>query len=101
MVRHETPLGIANELARHAPDKIERLLDPAVGTGILLEPFLKVAAKPRYEVFAVERDEKPLNRLSQKFESRCLRLETVADDFLNWARGFRARKLGLFDCIVM
>jgi tRNA1(Val) A37 N6-methylase TrmN6 len=80
---------------------MKRLLDPAVGTGILLEPFFAGKEQRKIEIIAVDRDSKPLSGLRQRFAPRCFKLKTVAADFLFWAKRFKEENFDPFDCVVM
>ena len=101
MRRHETPLAIAYALARHGPRKAARVLDPAVGNGVLLEPFFR-RSKAGFEAFAVDSDSRPLKRVRARFGGEPgKRLRVVHADFLDWACGYAARRGELFDCVVM
>lgn len=102
MRRYETPTAIASALARYRPRKIERILDPAVGNGILLEPFSRHFANSNCEVYAIDSDSRPLRKVEQKFLPLVgKKLKVFQADFLKWACGFGNQKKGLFDCIVM
>lgn len=103
MRRHETPTAVASALARYAPRRMERILDPAVGNGVLLEPFLQRAAHSDIEMFAVDTDSRPLKTVRHKFGA-CLgkRLNIVNADFLKWVCDFlEQNNQKLFDCIAM
>jgi tRNA1(Val) A37 N6-methylase TrmN6 len=100
MRRHETPSSVASVLARHAPRQMKRILDPAVGNGVLLEPFFRRLG--RREFFAIDTDSRPLRRVEQEFGSISgTKLKVVQADFLKWACDYRTRSGSLFDCIVM
>ena len=101
MRRHETPIAIANALARHGPRKLARILDPAVGNGVLLEPFFR-RSKAGFEAVAVDTDSRPLKRVRARFGGEPGNaLRVVHGDFLEWACGYAARRGELFDCVVM
>jgi hypothetical protein len=101
MRRHETPLAIAYALARHRPREVTRILDPAVGNGVLLEPFFR-RSKAGFEAFAVDSDSRPLKRVRATFGGEPSKgLRVVHADFLEWAGRYAARRGELFDCVVM
>jgi hypothetical protein len=100
MRRHETPSPIASVLARHAPRHMERILDPAVGNGALLDPFFRRLG--RCEIFAVDIDREPLRRVKLEFGSiPGIKLNTIKAGFLKWACDYRRRSEVPFDCVVM
>jgi hypothetical protein len=81
---------------------MERILDPAVGNGVLLEPFLRRVKGPSFDIFAIDSDLRPLKRLRRKFDSHSgKRISIIQADFLEWASVYRKRKGELFDCVVM
>lgn len=101
MRRHETPIAIAYALARHGPREVGRVLDPAVGNGVLLEPFFR-RSKARFKAFAVDIDSRPLKRVRARFGGEPGKgLRVVHADFLDWACRYAARRGNLFDCVVM
>lgn len=101
MRQHETPRAIAYALARHGPRNAVRVLDPAVGNGVLLEPFFR-RSKVGFEAFAVDSDSRPLKRVRARFRSASRKaLRIVHADFLDWACRYAARGGELFDCVVM
>lgn len=102
MTRHDTPLEVANALAKHAPKRIVRLLEPAVGAGLLLKPFEKLSKKALKRVVCIDIDRKALNEVKSKFNALDARLQTICADFLEW-RVVKQSLTGahLFDCILM
>ena len=40
MERYDTPIKLAQILAEHVPTNVRKILEPSVGTGILLEPII-------------------------------------------------------------
>jgi predicted RNA methylase len=102
MRRHETPLAIAYALARHGPRRAARILDPAVGNGVLLEPFFGRSGGGGFEAFAVDSDSRPLKRVRLRLNSGAGRvLKVIQADFLEWACRYGKRRGELFDCVVM
>ena len=101
MRRHETPIAIANALARHGPRKLACILDPSVGNGALLEPFFR-RSKAGFTAFAVDTDSRALNRVRAKFGTESGNdLRVVHGDFFDWACSYASRRDKLFDCVVM
>jgi hypothetical protein len=96
---HDTPPQIANLLAKHAPPNLGSLLDPAVGNGALLRPFLLQKASPVC-IYCVEKDWRVGRALQRRFH-RERNVHVVRGDFLEWSSpggsGYEKR----FDCIVM
>jgi len=101
MRRHETPLPISQALASHVPPSARRILDPAVGNGLLLQPFSDTVKSARYDIFAIDTDRTPLESVQEKFGSSFRKLAIIRQDFLRWAYRFQISKSPLFDCIVM
>lgn len=100
MARYETPEDIAAVLAKFAPPRISRFLDPAVGGGRLIEPLLEQLAEQRAKVVCLDVDRSALGGVAQSFR-RALgtNLRTETADFLEWSSTAYRRKA--FDCIVM
>lgn len=103
MRRHETPAEVASVLARHAPRRLQRVLDPAVGNGALLEPFFRRAKNSGFEIYAIDTDSRPLRRVFQKVSGELKSASKVVQaDFLDWCSEYcKQRQPRLFDCIVM
>jgi tRNA1(Val) A37 N6-methylase TrmN6 len=103
MRRHETPAAISTALARYAPRKMRRVLDPAVGNGALLEPFFLRSLISNVEIFAIDTDSRPLKKVEQKFRPKLKdRLKIVKEDFLKWAPDYHKKCIhNQFDCVVM
>lgn len=101
MERHETPIALANALSEYAPKELKRILDPSVGNGILLEPFLR-RETGGLAVTAVDIDALPLRTLSARLGIRrgCV-LRVVHADFLEWADNIGRDGFDSFDCVVM
>jgi hypothetical protein len=79
-----------------------RILDPAVGNGVLLEPFLGRIKGPSFNIFAIDSDSRPLKRLRRTFKSDAGKSVTIIQaDFLEWASIYLKHKGELFDCVVM
>jgi len=100
MMRYETPEDVAGVLARFAPARISRLLDPAVGGGRLVEPLLGRLTEQRAKVVCLDVDGAALGGVARSFRPALgANLRTEAADFLEWSSAAYRRKA--FDCIVM
>jgi tRNA1(Val) A37 N6-methylase TrmN6 len=100
MARYETPEDIAGVLAKFAPRRISRLLDPAVGGGRLIKPLLDQLVEQRSKVVCLDVDGAARRGVAQLFRPALgtnLKAETA--DFLEWSSAAHRRKT--FDCIVM
>ena len=97
MTRYDTPVHIAELLAKLSPERCRSVLDPSVGSGVLVREILKLRACSRVEV--VDIDRKAIKQLSIQPEFNGVRSHPI--DFIKWtdpgAIGSRKR----FDCIVM
>ena len=100
MPNHPTPLQIASVLARHAPKRIKHLLDPAVGSGGLLVPFIE-AGWPIDRATVIDKRatvSRSLHRTVGMSFGSCFRF--IVADYLQWVRD--ALDDGeQFDCILM
>lgn len=97
-MRHETPSDVAVVLARHAPTKAERILDPAVGNGALLLPLIERCRRTLSRVVCVDSDKSVLPTVKKSLSFLSPRtINCIHDDFLSWSSRFHER----FDCIVM
>jgi hypothetical protein len=100
MMRYETPEDVAEVLARFAPARILRLLDPAVGGGRLVEPLLGRLSEQRAKVVCLDVDGTALGGVARSFRPALgANLRTETADFLEWSSAAYRRKA--FDCIVM
>lgn len=97
MTRYDTPSHIAELLAAHAPKGCRSVLDPAVGAGNLIKPFLNGATPPKVE--CIDIDTHATAELVHAHERNRLMVHT--DDFLEWSAPGRAGSRKRFDCIVM
>ncbi|MFI4912881.1 MAG: N-6 DNA methylase [Sedimentisphaeraceae bacterium JB056] len=103
MKRYETPDDVAFALARWAPKGIKKILDPAVGTGILIKPFLRRLVNNKGIVYCVDIDGKVLEFVDD-FLSPHLgdSLNLINKDFLDIeSNDIVVEDDKLFDCIVM
>ncbi len=87
---YETPLAVSEYIAAHAPRKCASLLDPAVGRGSLIRPFIQTPGLER--ILAVDRRSSCAQHL---LGLRSDKLRFLQADFL------RKRIADGFDCIVM
>jgi tRNA1(Val) A37 N6-methylase TrmN6 len=102
MKRYETPDEVAHLLCHHAPPHACSVLDPAVGRGILLKPFVSRFADSLSKVVCIDSDSTVADSLWRAFGSSLgERLHFIHADFLTWTapRG-GAPRVG-FDCVVM
>lgn len=88
----ETPPELAQYAAEYAPRQMSSLLDPAVGKGRLLVPFIERAGLRK--IVAV--DKKACDSSIKKVISHGNNVRFIQDDFLKIWSG-----LGKFDCVVM
>lgn len=95
-MKHYTPSEIAAELARFAPRDIQTLLEPSVGNGNLLSPFLVREDVER--IIAIDKDQHAIQDLIGTHEA----YETISfinEDFLEWSHP--SNENISFDCVVM
>ena len=95
---YDTPAHLAKQLVRHAPKRISRLLDPAVGKGALLHPLLRKFEGQNTHVVCVDTDADALHELRERFGDRKFRRDYVNKDFLNWGIEQGSES---FDCVLM
>lgn len=101
MPNHYTPLEVARALARHAPKKIPSLLEPAVGSGVLLQPLLERLSSDASKIVCIDKNPTALEQLNRNCSSlRPSNLEIVCADFLSWLET-KPSQQRRFDCIVM
>jgi tRNA1(Val) A37 N6-methylase TrmN6 len=103
MTRYYTPIDVARALARHVPKKVSTILEPAVGTGVLLDPLKQSLRSSASKIVCIDKDQKALTQLRAKFAPLWGdRLEIVNTDFLQWSAQ-SAGKLNeaAFECILM
>lgn len=101
---HETPPLIARALARHVPVCGRLFLDPAVGTGALVEAVVPRLRGNRHRFVCVDINDKNLRGVSDRIDSgdQANRVSLLHGDFLSDAFRFELRaRFGLFDCVVM
>lgn len=97
---YETPIGLADLLAKHSPDNINHLLEPSVGTGALLSPFLN-EQKKIHKLTAVDVDKEMLTHAeSLLMQHGYKNYNLVNENFIDWAL-VNSRKPNKFDCILM
>ena len=99
----QTPDALASALARHAPRKVHTILEPAVGRGDLLRPFVVGHERELSKVVCVDNDRACIKHVKGRFISLSQnQLTAVAANFLEWHS--LARNLVFhqyFDCVVM
>jgi len=97
--RHDTPNDVACELAKHAPRRLQNVLDPAVGAGALLLPMVSQLKKQGSKVYCVDSDAKAICQLERDLRPLVPSgVRYVNADFLSWSQ---TKGLPGFDCIVM
>ena len=95
---YDTPPHLANELVRHVPKRLVRVLEPAVGKGALLLPLLHRFKKQHTHLVCVDIDADSLNKVHAALQPRGIDADCVNEDFLNWAT---LQPTSSFDCILM
>ena len=102
MERYDTPIKLARVLAEHVPTNARRILEPSVGTGILLEPIIAQSDQIT-EIVCIDIDKQILGKVEQRFQSTLgKKLETFHADFLSWSSAnLAAKKYRSFDCVIM
>lgn len=102
MNHHYTPAEVAEVLVKHAPKTIYALLEPSVGQGDLLKPFLNKLYRRSNKVVCIDTDQIVLDKLKENFGPVLGKsLHIVNDDFLKWSSNVSPDQAGSFDCIVM
>jgi tRNA1(Val) A37 N6-methylase TrmN6 len=97
MKSYDTPRSVAAALARHAPQRIERLLDPAAGHGALVEAVSAKMVASGGRAVCIDVDSSILAECKSRLRSlRAVTAEYLNVDFLKW-RAERQR----FDCVIM
>jgi len=95
-MKHYTPSEIATELARFAPDDIQTLLEPSVGNGNLLSPFL--LREDVGHIVAIDKNPHAIQELTSTHEIYG-NISFVNEDFLEWSHP--SNEILPFDCVVM
>ncbi|MDT7543141.1 MAG: hypothetical protein QOE33_3045 [Acidobacteriota bacterium] len=103
MRTYYTPINVAQVLARHVPKNLSRILEPAAGTGTLLEPLAERLRGATKRVVCVDVNNEALERVKSRLGPIIgNRLKVVCSDFLEWSSPTRILKNEqLFDCILM
>jgi len=100
--KYNTPKEIVATLERYTPQKINSILDPAVGEGALLYPFTKLPNGCLKEIICIDKDASVLKKVCQRFGAIFgSSLKVFHYDFMKWSDpGGQGREFA-FDCIVM
>ena len=101
--RFETPIEVAEALARYAPPNAKRILDPAVGNGRLLVPIL-ARTRGSTQVVAVDVDARAIAAAREALKGFSCDVRFVTSDFAKWVCRQKRRaspETGLYDCVVM
>lgn len=103
MRTYYTPISVAQVLARHVPKSPLRILEPAAGTGTLLEPLTKRLRGSVKRVVCVDVNNEALEQAKLQFAPIIgNRLELICSDFLEWSSPIhRSKNEQLFDCVLM
>lgn len=97
---HYTPVDVARVLAKHAPKVLSSILEPAVGSGILLQPLWKRLSASASNVVCVDEDPEALALLSNNTSLQGGNLEVICEDFLSWSKKTTS-EARQFDCVLM
>ena len=101
-LRFDTPREVAEILARHAPRKPQRILDPAVGTGALLVPIMNRGDVSPGSVCAIDIDANSLDLARSNVGPLVRsRAEFIHADFVTWALKAKRIRPRSFDCVIM
>ena len=95
---YNTPAHLARQLVRHAPKRLARVLEPAVGRGALLLPLLQRFESQRTRLVCVDIDADSLDQVHTALQPRETQADFVNEDFLDWAT---QQPPSSFDCILM
>src|SRR5688572_23925881 len=102
MIRHETPLEAAHALVRHVPKRMSSLLEPAVGTGLLLAPLHRLCRESLDRIVCIDTDAQALAKVEAQFAGIGKRFDPICADFLKWsAPRMDSKPRELFDCVLM
>lgn len=103
MRTYYTPISVAQVLARHVPKNPLRVLEPAAGTGILLEPLARRLSGSAKRVVCVDVNNEALEQAKLQLAPIIGNsLELICSDFLEWSSPVnRSKKPQHFDCILM
>ena len=99
MKRFDTPREVAYELARHVPQNLNTVLDPAVGAGALLIPLAERFKRKQTCLYCIDLDSDILAKLEENLmPSLVSTAKLINADFLDWS--FKQISSS-FDCILM
>jgi len=96
---HDTPSAVAEMLARHSPQTMTRVLDPAVGEGALLQPIVKRLGQGT-SVVCVDVDLTALDVARARLTSNDSEIHCVHGDFLRVTESKHLTRDN-FDCVIM
>ena len=101
--RHDTPAAVATVLAKHVPRKARSILDPCVGSGVLVEPLVSRAISQKAKVICFDIDVQAVESTRHKFEPRLgTQLHVEQADFLSPRTAKLIRKRwSSIDCVLM
>ena len=103
MTTYYTPISVAQVLARHVPKNPSRILEPAAGTGTLLEPLAERLRGSAKRVVCIDVNNEALEQAKLQLAPVIGKsLEFICSDFLAWsAPTHSSKKEPLFDCVLM
>ena len=102
VVEYYTPAEIVSEISKYIPHNIGSLLEPAVGDGSLLTPFLERDLCELSKIVCIDIDTQVLKAFKKKFINIFnQKLKIINDDFLNWSQNILKDKSEIFDLILM
>jgi predicted RNA methylase len=97
MKAHYTPKHLISSIKRHLPKKYERVLEPSVGDGALLESLIKNNCKVK--LTALDINESALSLTNKKYSAHFSKVEFINDDFLMWSSNLEVERL--YDLVIM
>lgn len=102
MSNYYTPVEVAKALVRYAPKNIATLLEPSVGTGILIKSLMPNICRSIKDLVCIDIDETALNQVKANLSQiDGKHIKTVKEDFLTWVKKKSNTKKNYFDCILM
>ncbi len=101
MCKYNTPKPIVDVIAKHVPKNIITLLDPAVGEGSLIYPFIRRNLANIKKVVCIDIEQAALIKVQNQYRALLGEsLELFHNDFIQWSSPL-SKLESYFDCIVM
>lgn len=103
MKRYDTPPEVAAVLARHCPRNVTSVLDPSVGSGVLVAPFLS-RLKGAGKVTCVDISPEAIIEAKQNLGEQSpsgVKVRFVEGDFLDWSERQKRSLRHSFDVVVL